>query len=164
MRRARIPAHSTRSSQWSCSHHLHKNPDGSFEGTMKLPWGEKVTYKYIVDGRWTTTDDQATELDPAGNLNNILRVPARPEPAPAPAPAAVPETEAEIEATPEVTPTVGVVNGIVETAKQAAVSMVEALAPGTAETPAETPATEVRQPHLFSAIGLLTSTHSGSPR
>lgn len=127
---------------------------------MKLPWGEKVTYKYIVDGRWTTTDDQATELDPAGNLNNILRVPARPEPALAPAPAAAPEPEA----TPEEPPTVGVVNGIVETAKQAAVSMVEALAPGTAETPAETPATEVRQPHLFSAICLLTSTHSGSPR
>ncbi|RPD61978.1 hypothetical protein L226DRAFT_535355 [Lentinus tigrinus ALCF2SS1-7] len=131
---------------WSCSHHLAKTPSGSFEGAVKLPWGEKVTYKYIVDGRWTTTDDQATELDPVGNLNNVLRVPARPEPEPVPAPAAAPETETGTEktmASPEEAPaTVGTVNGIVETAKQAAVSMVEALAPGTAETPAETPATE----------------------
>ncbi|KAI0721924.1 hypothetical protein C8T65DRAFT_734909 [Cerioporus squamosus] len=133
---------------WSCSHPLTKTPSGTFEGTVKLPWGEKVTYKYIVDGRWTTTDEQATELDPAGNLNNVLRVPARPEPEPAPAPAVAPETETETETdektvtTPEETTTVGAVNGIVETAKQAAVSMVEALAPGTAETPAETPVTE----------------------
>ncbi|KAI9001145.1 immunoglobulin E-set, partial [Trametes punicea] len=63
---------------WSCSHHLTRTPSGHFEGTIKVPWGETVQYKYIVDGRWTTTDDQPTELDPIGNLNNVLRAPARP--------------------------------------------------------------------------------------
>ncbi|KAI0676804.1 hypothetical protein C8Q78DRAFT_46838 [Trametes maxima] len=112
---------------WSCSHHLHKTRSGVFEGVLQVPWGETVQYKYIVDGRWTTTDDQPTELDPIGNLNNVLRAPARP---PSPKPA------------PRDQSTAGRVNGFVTTAKQAAVSIVEALAPGTAVTPAQTPVVE----------------------
>ncbi|KAI0723443.1 hypothetical protein C8Q76DRAFT_395496 [Earliella scabrosa] len=129
---------------WSCSHHLTKTPSGSFEGTVRIPWGDKISYKYIVDGRWTTTDDQPTEMDPMGNLNNVFRAPARPapEPSPAPAPAPEPETKAETFPAKVEESTVGAANGILETAKQAAVRMVEALAPGTAETPAPTPATE----------------------
>ena len=117
--------------QWSCSHHLSKSPSGFFQGTAKIPWGETVQYKYIVDGRWTTTDDQPTELDPIGNLNNVLRTPARP-PSPKPRPAS-----------PVVEGVLGKVNGYVETARQAMVGMVEAMAPGTTQTPAETPVTEV---------------------
>ncbi|KAI0334822.1 hypothetical protein GY45DRAFT_1317877 [Cubamyces sp. BRFM 1775] len=115
---------------WSCSHHLSKSPSGFFQGTIQIPWGETVQYKYIVDGRWTTTDDQPTELDPIGNLNNVLRTPARP-PSPKPRPVS-----------PSAEGVLGKVNGYVETARQAMVGMVEAIAPGTTQTPAETPVTE----------------------
>ena len=117
--------------QWSCSHHLSKSPSGFFQGTIQIPWGKTVQYKYIVDGRWTTTDDQPTELDPIGNLNNVLRTPARP-PSPKPRPVS-----------PSAEGVLGKVNGYVETARQAMVGMVEAIAPGTTQTPAETPVTEV---------------------
>ena len=126
--------------QWSCTQHLSRSSSGNFQGTVKVPWGDTVTYKYIVDGRWTTTDDQPTELDPMGNLNNILRAPARPA-SPrmyAPPPVIVPSEKPKPEAQPA-----GKLNGFVETAKQAVVDMVEALAPGTAVTPAETPVVEV---------------------
>ncbi|EJF63021.1 hypothetical protein DICSQDRAFT_39401, partial [Dichomitus squalens LYAD-421 SS1] len=64
---------------WSSTRHLTRTNSGSFEGTVQIPWGEKVQYKYIVDGRWTTTDDRPTELDSVGNLNNVFRAPVRPE-------------------------------------------------------------------------------------
>ncbi|KAI0366380.1 hypothetical protein BV20DRAFT_971893 [Pilatotrama ljubarskyi] len=131
---------------WSCSHHLNRTPSGRFEGTFQVPWGDTVQYKYIVDGRWTTTDDQPTELDNIGNLNNVLRAPARP---PTPKPKAAPQPEPapiQEEKPAEETSTVGKVNGFVETARQAVVGMVEAIAPGTTETPAETPAAEKSEP------------------
>ncbi|KAI0698885.1 carbohydrate-binding module family 48 protein, partial [Cytidiella melzeri] len=62
---------------WTGSHRLTRTANG-FEGTVQVPWGRKIAYKYIVDGRWTTTDDQSTELDTIGNLNNIFHAPARP--------------------------------------------------------------------------------------
>ncbi|OCH95856.1 hypothetical protein OBBRIDRAFT_719624, partial [Obba rivulosa] len=49
-----------------------------FEGTVKVPWGQKIQYKYIVDGNWTTTDDQPTEYDHRGILNNIYTSPESP--------------------------------------------------------------------------------------
>ena len=83
-----------------------------------------------------------------GNLNNVLRVPARSSPPSSPVSAPSPVFEKRPEPEPEVTkaaaPTTSMLNGFVETAKQAAVSMVEAIAPGTAVTPAETPIAEVR--------------------
>ncbi|KAL1946643.1 hypothetical protein VTO73DRAFT_14747 [Trametes versicolor] len=121
---------------WSCSHHLTKTPSGFFHGAFSVPWGDVVQYKYIVDGRWTTTDDQATELDPMGNLNNVLRAPARP---PTPKSASPPPS-------PQAETTLGRVNGFVETAREAVVGMVEALAPGTTETPAATPVAEKFDP------------------
>lgn len=97
-----------------------------------MPWARKVPYKYIVDGRWTTTDDQPTELDSIGNLNNVYNSPVRPPTPKALPPAAAPEPVAQT-----VTPTepAGKVNGIFLTAKKAAVGMVEAIAPGTTKTP-----------------------------
>ncbi|GBE79188.1 hypothetical protein SCP_0203850 [Sparassis crispa] len=122
--------------QWSGTIHLPRK-GSTFEGGVKIPWGEKIAYKYIVDGRWTTTDDQPTEIDPMGNLNNVYDSPVRPPPptvevppavlASAPEPAAVPEAP---EKTREGAVT-GAVIGVVETAKQTAVAMVETLAPGT---------------------------------
>ncbi|KAH9943015.1 uncharacterized protein BXZ73DRAFT_97081 [Epithele typhae] len=126
---------------WSRSHYLSRSPSGYFKGSVQIPWGEKVTYKYIVDGRWTTTDDQPTELDPMGNLNNVMRAPAAPAPAPAPEPAPVPVVKKE-EPKPEPTPAPADAPGFVETARRAAVNMVEAIAPGTAMTPVQTPSVE----------------------
>ncbi|PSS36877.1 hypothetical protein PHLCEN_2v1305 [Hermanssonia centrifuga] len=108
---------------WSCSQHLPRSSSG-FEGTIRLPWGRKVAYKYIVDGRWATTNGQPTELDPIGNLNNVYNTPARP-----PTPKAV---------TPE-PQSAGQVNGVLATAKDTAVAIVESIAPGTTQTPAESP-------------------------
>ncbi|KAI0347027.1 hypothetical protein BDW22DRAFT_1417043 [Trametopsis cervina] len=117
---------------WSRSHHLSRSANG-FEGTVQIPWGRKIAYKYIVDGRWTTTDEQPTELDSIGNLNNVLNAPARP-PTPKAAPPVLPEEPSPPSAAPS---TLG---GILTNAKNAAVAMVEALAPGTTETPQPTPA------------------------
>lgn len=65
-------------SQWSSSLHLVKEGDG-FVGKTGIPWGEKLTYKFIVDGEWTTHPDQPTETDPSGNVNNIYKAPSEPK-------------------------------------------------------------------------------------
>ena len=86
-----------------------------------------------------------------GNLNNVLRAPARPATPPKRAPAPVqvssdkkgPEPEAAL-AAPGSQKAAPILNGIVETAKQAVVNMVEALAPDTTATPVESPVAEVR--------------------
>ncbi|KAH8106077.1 hypothetical protein BXZ70DRAFT_414420 [Cristinia sonorae] len=154
---------------WSRTIHLSRTPTG-FAGVVKIPWGQKVTYKYIVDGRWTTTDTQPTELDPIGNINNTYNAPARPIQPKADAPPAVlaapavtaasaepaaivptPVEPVPIEPAPvEPVPvqldieTVGKANGVIASAKEAATAMVEAIAPGTTETPAETPIEETK--------------------
>ncbi|KAH7931364.1 hypothetical protein BV22DRAFT_998932, partial [Leucogyrophana mollusca] len=64
--------------QWSSSIHLVKGPSG-FEAKVRVPWGERVPYKFIVDGRWVTRDDQPTEPDQPGNINNIYVSPSKPE-------------------------------------------------------------------------------------
>ncbi|EKM59599.1 carbohydrate-binding module family 48 protein, partial [Phanerochaete carnosa HHB-10118-sp] len=110
---------------WSCSRHLSRTDSGRFEGAVPVPWGRKVAYKYVVDGRWTTTDDQPTEWDPQGFVNNVYSAPARPAtpqpPAPEPEPIAGPQPA-------------GYVSGAISTVKDAAAAMVEAIAPGTTET------------------------------
>ncbi|KAI6151761.1 immunoglobulin E-set [Pisolithus tinctorius] len=63
--------------QWSSSIHLVKGDTG-FHGTVKLPWGEKVAYKFIVDGYWFCRDDRPMEDDGSGHVNNILYVPQKP--------------------------------------------------------------------------------------
>ncbi|KAF7792123.1 hypothetical protein EIP86_003153 [Pleurotus ostreatoroseus] len=115
---------------WSGSKHLNRSSNG-FEATFPVPWGRKVAYKYIVDGRWTTTDDQPTEMDSMGNLNNVLNAPARPSTPKAPT-LASPQPPSK---------QTGLVNGAMAAAKIAAVAMVEAIAPGTTDEPL-TPVTE----------------------
>ncbi|KAF9224317.1 hypothetical protein BS17DRAFT_646360, partial [Gyrodon lividus] len=63
--------------KWSSSIHLAKG-DVGFSGTVKVPWAEKVTYKFIVDGYWLCRDDQPQEDDGHGNINNFLQVPEKP--------------------------------------------------------------------------------------
>ncbi|TCD70480.1 hypothetical protein EIP91_003241 [Steccherinum ochraceum] len=134
---------------WSKTIHLSRTPSG-FAAKVKIPWGEKTSYKYIVDGRWTTTDTQPTEMDPMGNVNNVYNAPARPvqpvfqSPPAVLAPAAV--TPAPIKPDPK---PVEKTNGVLPKAKETAVGMVEAIAPGTTDLsePVETP-TEAPEPTL----------------
>lgn len=81
-----------------------------FQSTVKIPWGERVAYKFIVDGRWTTTDTQPTELDPIGNINNVYNSPARPVQPKLSAPVipvAVPEVVPPVSEPPIINPTEG---------------------------------------------------------
>jgi len=63
---------------WSLSVRLTKTPAG-FQGTVKLPWGSRTLYKYVVDGRWMTAQSQPQEIDNAGNVNSIYESPPKPE-------------------------------------------------------------------------------------
>ncbi|KII95936.1 carbohydrate-binding module family 48 protein, partial [Plicaturopsis crispa FD-325 SS-3] len=63
--------------QWSSSIHLTKGAS-DFSGTAQIPWESTVEYKFIVDGHWTTRNDQPTTTDPAGNVNNIYHSPPKP--------------------------------------------------------------------------------------
>jgi hypothetical protein len=65
--------------QWSSSICLVKG-DAGFSGTVKVPWGEKVTYKFIVDGHWQCREDRPQEKDGHGNVNNVLQTPEKPLP------------------------------------------------------------------------------------
>ncbi|KAJ7591390.1 hypothetical protein C8J56DRAFT_561765 [Mycena floridula] len=64
--------------QWSSSLKLVKGDDG-FTGTLDISPGEKITFKYIVDGNWTHDPSQPTETDEAGNVNNVYTAPAAEE-------------------------------------------------------------------------------------
>ena len=68
--------------KWASSIHLVKVPTG-FEGVTQIPWEQKIKYKYIVDGKWLVHEDQPTEVDPGGFVNNIYIAPARPVISPA---------------------------------------------------------------------------------
>lgn len=98
-----------------------------------MPWGTKVAYKYIVDGRWTTADGQPTETDPIGNVNNVYSAPDAPPPAPEPV--SKPD-EAESQGV------VGTVKDTVAGLAQAATQLVEQIAPSvsTPTSAAEAPA------------------------
>ncbi|KAK0206218.1 hypothetical protein DFS33DRAFT_570233 [Desarmillaria ectypa] len=65
--------------QWSSSIHLAKDSSG-FKGSTQIPWEEKITYKFIVDGQWTIAPSQPTETDSSGNVNNIYIAPSKPSP------------------------------------------------------------------------------------
>ncbi|KAF5370038.1 hypothetical protein D9758_001340 [Tetrapyrgos nigripes] len=64
---------------WSSSVRLTKEPS-SFKGTTKIPWNEKITYKFVVDGQWLVDDGKPTESDSSGNVNNVLTAPSKPAP------------------------------------------------------------------------------------
>jgi hypothetical protein len=54
--------------------------DSGFSGSVKVPWGQKLAYKYIVDGRWRCREDRPQEDDEHGNINNVLQTPEKPLP------------------------------------------------------------------------------------
>jgi hypothetical protein len=63
--------------QWSSSIQMKKDANG-FKGTTKIPWGEKIAYKFIVDGQWVVNDREPTETDNLGNVNNVYTAPKKP--------------------------------------------------------------------------------------
>jgi len=96
---------------------MEKGPSG-FTATVRVPWEQKVLYKFIVDGRWTTIDKAPTEVDWRGYINNVYNAPTRPkidtpryeppgvqEPKIAPVPAPVPVEEKKETPTPAPQPT-----------------------------------------------------------
>ena len=60
--------------QWSRSVRLSEDENG-FSATIRVPWGEKVLYRFIVDGRSTTLENAPTEVDRRGNINNVYYAP-----------------------------------------------------------------------------------------
>ncbi|KAF8803785.1 hypothetical protein BYT27DRAFT_7031534, partial [Phlegmacium glaucopus] len=56
---------------------LVKNQTG-FEGVTHIPWEQKIKFKFIVDGEWLVHEDQPTEVDPGGFVNNVYTAPAKP--------------------------------------------------------------------------------------
>jgi hypothetical protein len=83
--------------QWSSSLRLSRKPDG-FEAPVFIPWKDKIAYKFIVDGRWMTNDNEPTEID-HGFVNNVYTAPSKP-PMPEPQHAVVPPSyhnESEVE-------------------------------------------------------------------
>ncbi|KAE9405964.1 carbohydrate-binding module family 48 protein, partial [Gymnopus androsaceus JB14] len=63
--------------QWSSSTQLKKEENG-FKGTAKIPWDEKISYKFIVDGVWVHDWQKPTETDGSGNVNNVYTAPRKP--------------------------------------------------------------------------------------
>jgi hypothetical protein len=57
---------------------MNKGPTG-FSATVKVPWEEKVLYKFVIDGSWATIDQAPTEADWRGNVNNVYHAPTKPK-------------------------------------------------------------------------------------
>ncbi|KIO30523.1 carbohydrate-binding module family 48 protein [Tulasnella calospora MUT 4182] len=66
---------------WARSVHMEKTLAG-FSAKVKLPYGQKVDYKYVVDGQWAVNEDFPTTYDWQGNINNYIITPNEPEPVP----------------------------------------------------------------------------------
>lgn len=64
---------------WSGStHNLTRASDSTaWSGQVKIPFGERIAYKYVVDGNWLIREDEAKEWDAAGNMNNIFSAPSK---------------------------------------------------------------------------------------
>lgn len=77
--------------QWSSSVTL-KQSESGFEGAVRVPWGEKILYKFVVDGKWQAAPGRSTETDGCGNVNNVYYSPE------APAPVAVPADPSPLQA------------------------------------------------------------------
>lgn len=63
--------------KWAASMRLMKIQTG-FEGVIQIPWEQKIKYKFVVDGKWLLLEDQPTEVDPGGYVNNTYTAPAKP--------------------------------------------------------------------------------------
>ncbi|KAF2399551.1 hypothetical protein EJ06DRAFT_557351 [Trichodelitschia bisporula] len=58
---------------WTKSVTLERNHDGVFEKKVDFPLEEKkITYKFVVDGKWIHNHTAACETDEHGNVNNVL--------------------------------------------------------------------------------------------
>ncbi|KAK6526387.1 hypothetical protein TWF694_004984 [Orbilia ellipsospora] len=57
---------------WTKSQKLEELADKTHSATVSLPLGDKITYKYVVDGNWTFDSSQRVEKDSSGNDNNYL--------------------------------------------------------------------------------------------
>lgn len=83
---------------------------------MRIPYGDKIQYKFIVDGMWVTDEAAPSEAD-GGFVNNVYTAPAKPAPTlepttatetesaePTAVPAVEPASEPVTEAAPEPAP------------------------------------------------------------
>jgi len=59
---------------WSKSKLLNKTARG-FVGTVKVPYGKDVVYKFLVDDEWQVLRTQPVTVDGDGAENNIFKVP-----------------------------------------------------------------------------------------
>jgi len=61
--------------EWKSTVNLTKGEDG-FSADVPLNLGEKVLYKYVVDGVWQHNPSEDSEVDLSGNTNNVFHVPS----------------------------------------------------------------------------------------
>jgi hypothetical protein len=57
---------------WGKTVRLDKNLNDTFSKTVEIMISEKVYYKFVVNGYWTTNSHLPTERDESGNENNVL--------------------------------------------------------------------------------------------
>jgi len=65
--------------QWSSTRQLTKTATG-FVGTTRIPWNQKILFKYIVDGNWALVHGIPTEVDRrSGFINHVYVAPPKPQ-------------------------------------------------------------------------------------
>ncbi|KAM0791435.1 mannose-1-phosphate guanyltransferase, variant 2 [Microbotryomycetes sp. NB124-2] len=65
---------------WKSTVQLTKELDGRLTAKLPINYGEKITYKYVVDGTWQHNPLEPTETDGSGNTNNVFTAPDAPAP------------------------------------------------------------------------------------
>ncbi|KAG8910194.1 hypothetical protein FRC01_006473, partial [Tulasnella sp. 417] len=109
------------------------------DSPQKLPYGEKIDYKYVVDGQWHVNEDFPTTYDWQGNINNYIVTPNEPEPVPE-APKSLPTPPPELVIKAPSSPT-----------NDEPVTPINLPAPVAAVTPMEVPSSAV-SPHPDLAV------------
>jgi len=72
--------------KWSSTRKLTRTATG-FIGTAKVPWNEKILYKYIVDGNWALHYGTPVEVESrTGFVNHVYIAPSKPQPVSKPEP------------------------------------------------------------------------------
>ncbi|ORY64605.1 immunoglobulin E-set [Leucosporidium creatinivorum] len=64
--------------EWKSTLPLTRNNEGKLSATLPIKYGEKITFKYIVDGSWQHNPDEPFESDASGNINNVFTAPEAP--------------------------------------------------------------------------------------
>jgi hypothetical protein len=65
--------------KWSSTWKLTKTAAG-FVGTTKVPWNQKILYKYIVDGTWALAHGRPVEVEKrTGFVNHVYIAPPKPQ-------------------------------------------------------------------------------------